>query len=90
VLTGIEENYIPLSADRKPLEIYPNPAKQILNMTSQVPMTDIKLYDISGMLINYHAISNHSIDVSGLKNGIYFVKLIAGDKKIIEKFIVQR
>ena len=90
VLTGIEESRVPLSAGRKPLEIYPNPTKHILNVISQVPMTDVKLYDVSGMLVNHNTISNHSIDISGFKAGIYFVKLTAANKKIIEKFIVQR
>jgi len=90
VIAGIEEGHNSIPFDHNPIMLYPNPAKQILNIISQVPLTDIKLYDISGLLIKHNAISNRTIDISGLKNGIYFVKLTAGDKKIIEKFIVQR
>jgi len=90
VVSGIEENHENLSLDRRLLEIYPNPVKQILHISSQMPVSDITLYDVSGMMIKHSVVSNHAIDISGLKDGIYFVQLCSGDKKTVKKFIVQR
>ncbi len=93
VLTGIEENRYPFSVDCRPLKIYPNPVKSVINIEYPTKVNQIELFDITGKtlrIINHPEIRNRPIDVSGLKDGIYFIKLTTGDKKIVEKFIVQR
>jgi len=93
VLTGVEEYRYPLSADRLPLKLFPNPTKSVLNIEYPNKVNQIELFDITGKIlqnINHPEMQNRTIDVSGLKDGIYFIKLTTGDKKIVEKFIVQR
>jgi sugar lactone lactonase YvrE/N-acetylneuraminic acid mutarotase len=65
------------------IEIYPNPVKDVLHIDLPGKTGMLEAYDITGKLVLQKQIheSNTSINVSGLKNGIYFVK-VSSDKQI--------
>jgi hypothetical protein len=91
VLTGIEDNSA-TTINMAP-KIYPNPTRNMINVSSQLPLNQIQLYDISGILrkdLSYTEFRNFSLDIRDLKEGIYFLRLTSGDRKVIEKFIIQR
>ncbi|URM35718.1 T9SS type A sorting domain-containing protein [Flavobacterium anhuiense] len=63
--------------------MYPNPANETLNITADtdIRLTSIQIYNALGQLVRvmYNAKNVHSIDVSALPSGSYFIK-IASDK----------
>lgn len=88
-ITGLE--------DREALEIvvYPNPAKlairvQISELQSQIPDTEIfsvdgKIWPVGEMTLKDKGI--FSLDISGLRKGLYFIKISAGDLVYFGKFL---
>jgi len=70
--------------------IYPNPAKDILNViTNSTGQTEIKIYNSVGQVVTLSVVEGHqsSLDISSLNAGIYFcnIQTVAGtfNKKII-------
>ena len=72
------------------INIYPNPAKGILNYTinNEIVLTAITINDISGKEIykSVNAVGN-SIDVSSLSSGVYFVTFKSDTNSVTKKFI---
>ena len=89
--TSIKNEYLSLS---KPTDInfmiYPNPAKDYINLTSESIIDGYIIYDIKGSLIS-KGINNNSNDLTiNLKNiysGIYFLEIKSGNIKETVKFI---
>ena len=86
-------------ANKYGLTVYPNPAKSIVNIeftSNETAYMQINIYDIIGR--NYvekiSATSSHSfvekINVLGLPNGIYFIKILHGSKSYNQKLVVAR
>jgi len=58
----------------------------------------LEIYDLNGILIKtlvninnqYEGKYQIPVSLSELPNGIYFVNLIKGDKKFIERFVIER
>ncbi|MCF8456995.1 MAG: T9SS type A sorting domain-containing protein, partial [Bacteroidales bacterium] len=73
--------------------IYPNPARNILNLNIAVGLIDwIEIYSLTGQLL-HKTESNKSqeqIDISGLPNGNYFIRAICRDAVFVRKFVVVR
>lgn len=66
----------------KGFTLYPNPTNGILNIGIESEMTDaiysVKVYDLSGKIVfskNNLPKGKNTLDVSELKNGIYFIEL---------------
>lgn len=80
--SSVEENK---NAD---LSVYPNPAtdKIYISLTQQ---SDVQIVDITGKTIisNIGCWENCEIDVSSLKSGVYFVKVLNGSNSQTMKFI---
>ncbi len=59
----------------------PNPVRNILNMSSQIEVDSVQVYNVSGVEVLSLDIQNTAaeIDFSGLSTGVYFVKTIAND-----------
>jgi hypothetical protein len=77
------------------IAIYPNPAKDIINVNINKKLTNgkIELFDITGKLFYEKAISdnNNIINVNRLKSGIYFVKLSENNLILdFQKIIIQK
>ena len=90
--TGLGENI-----ENGDFQIYPNPAKNVLHIvynTQQQQTVWISIYSQSGRLISKQMMTkiNHFtgevIDISNLKNGLYFVVLNTSDSELFKtKFI---
>jgi hypothetical protein len=59
------------------LKIYPNPAKNILNISAQKNIESISLFNISGQAVMsvYPNKTKQQIDISQIPQGVYFVKI---------------
>lgn len=76
----IDDNYI---------KVFPNPASNNLYIESQKSIKKIKIYDISGKMIQTISsnLQSHTIDISHLPNGIYVLQV---DDSGFKKFVVCR
>ncbi|MFN8339852.1 MAG: T9SS type A sorting domain-containing protein [Saprospiraceae bacterium] len=69
------------------VKVYPNPVKDILYFDTDQAWSKAEIYDLSGRIIRALSLSTSSIDVGGLENGTYFLKLKHGDKVGMVKFV---
>lgn len=73
--------------------VYPIPAHNSLTVQTDNDIQEITLFDLSGKQINFVASvgsNNHTLSVSGLAAGVYFIKVVDTDQKIaIKKFVKQ-
>lgn len=74
------------------LILFPNPTTDVLNIhfTNTVSNAKIFIYDTTGKIIYSNEIENtntNQIDISTLSNGIYFVKIVTGEKSETKKII---
>jgi len=67
------------------IKIYPNPAKDFINITSEKAVKLIEIYDTLGRLIKTE--STNKINISQLSKGNYLLKIKTDSGDIIEKFI---
>ncbi len=72
------------SLEKSQLQIYPNPVENILNiaLTNNDRIIQIQVTDLAGKLI-YQLKNKQQINVSGLKKGIYIIKLTT-DKAVYQ------
>jgi sugar lactone lactonase YvrE/photosystem II stability/assembly factor-like uncharacterized protein len=78
-----------LSSNKSWIKIYPNPVKNVLHINISGNAGMLEAYDITGKSVFQKEIqeSNTTIDVSGLKNGIYLVKVQSDNQQFIKKFV---
>ncbi|PKV49140.1 putative secreted protein (Por secretion system target) [Aquimarina sp. MAR_2010_214] len=72
--------------------IYPNPAKDILNISFSTQSKEISysVIDILGKtIISISGENKSTIDVGGLKKGIYFLKFTDGNNQYTKRFVKQ-
>ena len=70
--------------------IYPNPVDDILYIETEVATEAIMVYDVLGRLQDYKSISQQEVimvDVSGLNAGVYFVKIITENGKVVRRVV---
>ena len=69
------------------INLYPNPAKNTLNVTG-AKGSDMKIFSLTGqMLMNINEFNEQSIDISTLKNGVYTVQFVLEDNTLVNKKI---
>jgi hypothetical protein len=69
------------------VNIFPNPAKDVLNIRSNAPVKEIRIADINGRIV-YKKAFNEKVDLSGFGNGIYLLTCITGSgEKVSQTFV---
>ena len=81
---------IPDNKEDQHLMIYPNPARDILNISYEknVIIKEIAIYNQVGQKVFEGRSQNNTIDVSGFQKGIYIIEVIGEDWITSEKVIV--
>ena len=71
------------------VRIYPNPVENKLNLPENLLINSVKIITISGSVIAKYQIlpDQNSIDVSGLKQGIYFLEIESEKAMKVIKFV---
>lgn len=71
------------------VKLFPNPAQNKLQITSNQIIDGLTIIDINGRVLNSIEIlvSDYSLDVSSLSKGVYFLEIESGESKLIKKFI---
>ncbi len=70
--------------------IYPNPANDILLFKGIQELATIQIIDLSGAEIMSTSICNNRIDLSALKNGLYFYRLVTENSVLNGKLEIAR
>jgi hypothetical protein len=70
------------------LRLYPNPATHTLYINSEeFKAQELHIYDLNGKKITDFEVYDHTIDISRLSNGLYFLSISSGKQQEILKFI---
>ena len=74
-------------------QVYPNPTSEQLNILGEFPRGSLlSIVNTNGQVIQTHILSedNQSLDISELKNGLYWIQVSYEDKRLNTKsFLVQ-
>ena len=92
-LTIVEGDY-PLSVQDEELldlVIHPNPANEVLNISSSVILTNriATVFDISGKRVLNEKLTGNTLNISQLQSGVYILRLETDGKLLNRKFIKQ-
>lgn len=71
--------------------VYPNPARDYVNVTSKVNMTKVELYNTLGQVVYTSNVNANTVNVpvSSLNNGTYFVKAYANNMVVTKKLVIE-
>ncbi|EDM43941.1 glycosyl hydrolase [unidentified eubacterium SCB49] len=74
------------------LQVYPNPAANEINLRLPVAsVVDVRIFDVQGALLSYYKDvqidGEHALDISGLRTGVYFMRVASDNGTITKKFI---
>lgn len=79
---GTEEKILDLS-------IYPNPATNLLYITSSQLIQEIFIYSLEGKLVFQCTTASSAIDITSLKKGMYIIQVHTDQGIAIQKFVKQ-
>ncbi len=78
-----------LSENKSLIQIYPNPAAGLLNISGITSKTTIRLYDVLGKLIfEKETEADEAIDISFLKQGVYQITAENNMGRVINKVLI--
>ncbi len=84
------ENLTILGVDENELNnftIYPNPSSDFLVISETGLIQKIQVFDLLGKKINSFTEDFEQLDISNLRNGLYFLKIYSENEIYLEKFI---
>lgn len=79
-----------LEARNTELNLWPNPATDIVYFSSLEDIKSVQVYTMNGKALSLSAAANNSLDVSSLKQGIYLVQFQLENNSVITKKLVIR
>jgi hypothetical protein len=72
------------------VRLYPNPAKDVVYLSSRDNIEQVRVYNIAGQLMLNAIVNDNQFDISSLIKGIYLVEIIAADNvRSMSKLIVR-
>ena len=74
------------------INVYPNPAKGVLNVVTNSGSATLKLYDVNGRLVKQQQAAGRSvqqIQIGYLKNGLYLLKIENATGVTTKKLVIQ-
>ena len=70
------------------LRVYPNPAKDRINISASTAASTISLYDVFGKRVLRKVEETSTLDVNGLTPGIYYLEVYFDDERLVKKVII--
>ena len=67
--------------------VYPNPAGNTLHFKGHENIDDVRIIDNLGKVMKTEMISDNTMNIESLKQGIYLIEILCGDKIITKKLI---
>ncbi len=68
---------------------FPNPVTDKINISSNISLDRIEIYNLLGNLVLKTESNTNEIDVTSLTSGIYLISIYSGNEKIVKKIIVE-
>lgn len=76
------------SSNKKQVSVYPNPVKDVLNISGAARISDVKIYDISGKKVSeIKDVKNRQININQLPKGTYLLKGLFDQQQCTLKII---
>lgn len=76
------------NVEKEELSIFPNPTKDILQITFPKEITEVRIYDEVGQLHHHNSNNHEQISMLHLKSGLYVLEILCSDGRIATaKFI---
>lgn len=74
------------------VNIYPNPSSRSFTVSSNLPITEIKIFDMKGIKVNatLTELENGAYEISGLSGGIYTAIIDTGESSSIKRLVVMK
>ena len=71
------------------IKMYPNPANEIVNLSSDSIIGDITVYNTLGQMVSKQTSTSNeaSVNISGLSNGVYILTAQVGSELVRKQFI---
>ena len=70
------------------ISVYPNPVSDYLHIRTQDAVFNYEVNDINGRLImSGRSVKDHSLDISRLPSGLYFLRLVSSGRSDVMRFI---
>ena len=71
-------------------EIYPNPAREYVRITSNANIEELSIFTVDGKMVYSQSVNQQEtmIDVTGLRRGSYIVRMITNDEIVIKRIMV--
>ncbi|WP_190246283.1 T9SS type A sorting domain-containing protein [Gelidibacter gilvus] len=76
------------SFDIESFKVYPNPASDVLNISTRDNIKNVEIFDVLGKSVK-RVLHSKSIDVSNLKTGVYFVKVLTDNGQETKKLAIE-
>jgi hypothetical protein len=70
--------------------VYPNPAQNSLTVIGSEKWNTFEVYNIVGSKVSEGELNNNNLSVNDLVEGTYIIKLQAGDKAGVARFVINR
>jgi hypothetical protein len=70
------------------VQLYPNPASQTVHLNLDGPV-NIRISDLSGIVVRDEMVNNGSIQLEGIPSGIYMMEIRKGNNTGIKKLIIE-
>ena len=70
------------------IQLYPNPVKNYMNISTKANIEKIKIYNILGSLVKTIESNLDNIDMTSIKQGTYLVKIFT-EQHVIDKIIIK-
>jgi hypothetical protein len=89
---GIDFTSVPETlVNEDPLLVYPNPARNVLNIINSTLIENVKVFDITGRMILSKRMDDlrGQIDISGFYNGLYILQIESDGRFTNKKFTVK-
>jgi hypothetical protein len=91
----VRMNFSPASVEEvnaTNLSVYPNPASDVITVTSSLSEGMITITDVSGKLVKTVELNglSTSLNTSGLNNGVYYITVSNGTSTSTEKVVVKK
>ncbi|MBO4542321.1 MAG: T9SS type A sorting domain-containing protein, partial [Bacteroidales bacterium] len=67
--------------------VYPNPARNIINIESNNEIKEVVVYNLLGQKIKQYHSAINTIDISDIANGIYVINITTDKGVTTKKFI---
>ncbi len=68
---------------------FPNPVSNFIDITSNVILDNVEIYNLLGNLVLKSETNTNTIDVTNLSSGIYLITFYSGNERVVKKVIIQ-